>query len=116
MTLTPEMGPDCHTDLAVIRIGPMRQDDVTPARWSPWVGGDGFACAGAGPCDGEVGVHGGCPEAEVFALVVGSAEGDEVEQHGPATGVGVGVVELDQVVEFGVLGRLAAFGVAAYSV
>ena len=23
----------------------MRQDDVTPARWSPWVGGDGFACA-----------------------------------------------------------------------
>ena len=49
-------------------------------------------------------------------MVVGSAEGDEVEQHGPATGVGVGVVELDQVVEFGVFGGFSAFGVSAYSV
>ena len=43
-------------------------------------------------------------------MVVGAAEGDEVEQHGPAARVGVGVVELDQVVEFGVFGGFPAFG------
>lgn len=72
------------------------------------IGNDHFAGSRARPGDRQIAVHRGDPQTEVLALVVGSAQRNEIEQHGPATRVGVGVVELDEVVEFGVFGRFPA--------
>lgn len=80
---------------------------------STTVGDDGLSGEDVAPGDGAVEVHGGEPGAEVFALMVGSAEGGEVAGHGPATAEGVGVVVRDEVVEVAGFGGYGAVGVAA---